>query len=317
MTDTSAAAGPIVVTASTQSSAAVDLGLVPKGQTSATSAATTTVASGWESSGPNSELIFQAVNPGNAGNVQVSFQTNPAITEGNETVQYNATAGTLTFQISPQTTANDIIAALENDPAASAAFTASLNTYNDPGNNGSGIVQPQSIQMFGGQEVLTGSDTNPQQTDSVFNALLKLGTALQNNDNTAIQQAMALLSNSMQNLGNARDQLGVQEQSLSTINTQISNEQLNLQSAMATDYDTDMASAISDYASAQITYQATLQTTATVLKMTLLNYIYAFPHRRGHADRGGHEDHQRPPGGQRRADAGNSQPNCWQAIATM
>ena len=57
------------------------------------------------------------------------------------------------------------------------------------------------------------------------------------------------------------------------INTQISNEQLNLQSAMSTDYDTDMASAVSDYTSAQIAYQATLETTASMLKMTLLNYL--------------------------------------------
>jgi flagellin-like hook-associated protein FlgL len=165
LTDTNPADGPIIVTADSQSTAAVDLGLVPEGQTSATSTAT----------------------------------------------------------------ANGV--------------------------------------------TLTGSDTNPQQTDSVFNALLKLGTALQNNDSSAIQHAMTLLSNSMQNLGNARDVLGVQEQSLTTLNTQISNEQLNLQSAMSTDYDTDMASAISDYTSAQISYQATLETTASMLKMTLLNYL--------------------------------------------
>ena len=156
------------------------------------------------------------------------------------------------------------------------------------------------MQMTGGEEALTGSDTNPQQTDSIFNALLKLGTAFQNNDSAAIQQAMTLLSNSMQNLGNARDQLGVQEQSLSTINTQISNEQLNLQSAMSTNYDTDMASAISDYTSAQITYQATLQTTASMHEDDAAELYLAFPHRLGHADRGGHEDHQRRPGGQRR-----------------
>jgi flagellar hook-associated protein 3 FlgL len=120
---------------------------------------------------------------------------------------------------------------------------------------------------------LTGSDTNPQQTDSVFNALLRLGTALQNNQNGAIQQAMTLLTNSMQTLSNARDQLGVQEQSLSTLNTQISNEQTNLQSAMSTDYDTNMASVASAYTSAQIAYQATLQMTAAMLKTTLLNYL--------------------------------------------
>ena len=67
--------------------------------------------------------------------------------------------------------------------------------------------------------------------------------------------------------------LGVQEQSLSTINTQISNEVLNLQSTMSNDYDTNMAEAVSSYSTAQLTYQATLETTASMLKMTLLNYL--------------------------------------------
>jgi flagellin-like hook-associated protein FlgL len=229
-----------------------------------------------ESSGVNSGLLFQAVNPGTAGNVQIAFQSNPNITAGGETVDYDPTAKTLTFQIStsqPPTTASDIIAALQNNPAASAAFTARLYSPSDPTDDGSGAVSPQVLQMSGGEDVLTGSDTNPQQTDSAFNALIRLGTALQNNNQGAIQQAMTLLSNSMQTLGNARDQLGVQEQSLTTLNTQISNEQTNLQSAMSTDYDTDMTSAVSDYTSAQVAYQATLETTANMLKMTLLNYL--------------------------------------------
>ncbi len=273
LTDSNPAAGPIIVTASTQSTAAIDLGLVPTGQTTATSTATSATAWGMETSGPNSGLLFQAVNPGPAGNVQVVFQANAGITEGNETVQYDSSANTLTFQISPQTTANDIIAALQNNPTASAAFTARLDSFSGAADDGSGVVQPQSVQMSGGQEVLTGSDANPQQTDSIFNALLRLGTALQDNNQVAVQQAMSLLSNGMQTLNNARDRLGVQEQSLTTLNTQISNEQTNLQSAMSTDYDTDMAAAASNYTSAQIAYQATLETTASMLKMTLLNYL--------------------------------------------
>ena len=58
---------------------------------------------------------------------------------------------------------------------------------------------------------------------------------------------MGLLNTSIQNLGDARDSLGVNEQSLTTISTQLSNEQLNVQSAMSNDYDTNMASAISQY----------------------------------------------------------------------
>ena len=273
LTDPNSTNGPIVVTANPQSTAAVDLGLVPAGQTSSQAAAAP-AAQASISSGPNSELLFQAVNGGTAGNVQVVFQTNAGVTQGNETVAYDPAAKTLTFQISPQTTANNVIAALQNDPTASAAFTASLDTSNDPTNDGSGVVQPQTAQMTGGQSItLAGSDVNPQETGSIFNALIKLGAAFQSNDNASIQRAMGLLTTSMQNLGNARTELGAREQSLSTVSTQIDNEELNLQTVMSNSYDTDMASAVSQYTAAQISYQATLQTTASLMQMTLLNYL--------------------------------------------
>jgi len=369
-------AGPLVVTANTQSTAAVDLGLIPAGQTSATSAATATASgiaasdpnsdlvfvetdpatagnvqiifqanagitqgsetvnydpvagtltfqiapqttanniitalhndpaanaaftawpdttvdptnngsgivlpqqvttsNGWAVTRPNSELLFQAVNPGTAGNVQVVFQANAGITQGSETVNYDPVAGTLTFQIAPQTTANNIIAALQNDPAAAAAFKVSLATSSDPTNNGNGIVLPQQVATTGGTIALTGSDSNPLETDSIFNALLRLSTALRNNDNPGIQRAMGLLDGSTQNLSNTRAALGASEQSLTIISTQIDNEELTLKSAMSANYDTNMADAISQYTSAQIAYQATLQTTGSLLKMTLLTYL--------------------------------------------
>jgi flagellin-like hook-associated protein FlgL len=273
LTDADSTHGPIVVAADPQSTAAVDLGLVPAGQTTA-QATTSPPAQATVSSGPNSELFFQAVNGGTAGNVQVVFQTNAGVTQGNETVAYNPVAKTLTFQISPQTTANNVIAALQNNPAASAAFTASLDTTNDPTNDGTGVIQPQTVPMTGGQPItLTGSDVNPQETGSIFNALIKLSAAFQSNNDVSIQRAMGLLTTSMQNLGNARTELGAREQSLSAVSTQIDNEELNLKSAMSNSYDTDMASAVSQYTAAQLSYEATLQTTASLLKMTLLNFV--------------------------------------------
>jgi flagellar hook-associated protein 3 len=264
----------ITINVGQQSTAAVDLGLVPKSQTTATLTPAST-AVGALNSGLSSGLFFQAVSPGAAGNVQVSFQlANPPIAEGNETAQYDSAANTLTFQISSQTNANDVIAALTNDPIAGAAFTASLDTASDPTNDGSGVIQPpQQFTMYGGADVFTGSDTNPRQTTSIFTALLNLSTALKNNDAVAVQLAMGLLSNGMQNLNSARGELGSREQALSTISTQIDNTELNLKSAMSTAYDTDMTAAASNYAAAQVAYQATLQTTANLLKITLLNYL--------------------------------------------
>ena len=141
---TDSANGPIVVTASTRARRPSTWDWFPRARLPRPRRPSTT-ACGTERPVTNSELFFQAVNPGTAGNVQVVFQANAGITAGNETVQYDPAAKTLTFQISPQTTANDIIAALKN-PTASAAFTASLDTSSDPTNNGNGIVQPQQIR---------------------------------------------------------------------------------------------------------------------------------------------------------------------------
>ena len=251
----------------------MDLGLVPAGQTTAQVAAAPP-AQATVDSGPNSELLLQAVNGDTAGNVQAYFEVTQGITQGNEVVNYVPSANALVFEISPQSTANNVIAALQKNAQASAEFTATLDTSSDPTNNGSGVVQPQTVQLSGGQPIsLTGSDVNPQETDSIFNALIKLGAALQSDNTAQVQRTMGLLTASMQTLSDARDQLGVNEQSLSTINTQISNEQLNLQTAMSNSYDTDMASAVSQYTAAQIAYQATLQTTANLLQLSLMNYI--------------------------------------------
>ena len=66
-------------------------------------------------------------------------------------------------------------------------------------------------QVTGGQPItLDRQRRQPQETGSVFNALIKLGAALQNNDNAAVQRAMGLLGTSMQNLNNTRAELGVQ-----------------------------------------------------------------------------------------------------------
>lgn len=89
-------------------------------------------------SGSNSQITFTAAQGGSAyDGVQVQFVDNPNITAGNETVAYNATAKTLTFQIAAgQTTASDIVSALKNSSAASQVFTAALAS----GSNGSGTV---------------------------------------------------------------------------------------------------------------------------------------------------------------------------------
>ena len=106
-------------------------------------------------SGANAQIKFTAVSGGPSfDGVQISFVNNPAITAGHETVQFDASDPTqpkLVFQIAAgQTTANDIVSALNNDPAASQFFTAA----NAIGNNGQGIVSSADSAVTAGGAIV-------------------------------------------------------------------------------------------------------------------------------------------------------------------
>jgi flagellar hook-associated protein 2 len=86
----------------------------------------------------HAKLKFQAREAQqNLVGVTVSFVADSAVTAGNETVEYDADDKTLIFKIDEgQTTANQIVAALGKNSAASALFDASLVA----GSNGTGTL---------------------------------------------------------------------------------------------------------------------------------------------------------------------------------
>jgi flagellar capping protein FliD len=105
--------------------------------------------------GANSKLTFTAKSGGASfDNVQISFVNNGAITAGHETVQYdnsNPLQPKLIFQIAAgQTTANDIVAALNNDPTAGQLFTAAPAT----GSDGTGIVSNADTAVTSGGAII-------------------------------------------------------------------------------------------------------------------------------------------------------------------
>ncbi|HEV2971146.1 MAG TPA: flagellar filament capping protein FliD [Pirellulales bacterium] len=105
--------------------------------------------------GTNSKLTFTAKSGGTSfDNVQISFVNNGAIAAGHETVQYdnsNPLQPKLIFQIAAgQTTASDIVTALNNDPTASQLFTAAPAT----GSDGTGIVSNTDTAVTSGGAII-------------------------------------------------------------------------------------------------------------------------------------------------------------------
>jgi flagellar hook-associated protein 2 len=113
------------------------------GHVAAPAKGTTTAANGLDA-----QLKFTAVQSGSDyDGVTINFTSSGSVTQGNETVAYDSQNKTLTFDIAAgQTTADDVIAALANDSAASQVFYASRAS----GSNGTGLVDVADTAVTAG-----------------------------------------------------------------------------------------------------------------------------------------------------------------------
>ena len=130
---------------------------------------------------PNNDFTVTALNPGDQYNgVQVNIVNITPLPGGVPQVRFspgpNGVGGTLTIDVNvTQTTANEVIAAIKNDPTVGLLFTAALSPTYDVGNNGFGIVQDVGIRAIlnGGitQGVLSWTDPYNTTTPPPANPL--------------------------------------------------------------------------------------------------------------------------------------------------
>ncbi len=122
------------------------------------------------SAGTNARIAFTAVTPGAAGDgVTIQYVDNPAILAGQETVAYDSNTKQLVFQIAAgQTTANQVIDALNNDATARQYFTAATA----PGSNGTDVVSVNdTVTTSGGALLEPVAGTNEATLGDVLNVL--------------------------------------------------------------------------------------------------------------------------------------------------
>ena len=124
-----------------------------------------------------------------------------------------------------------------------------------------------------GNFVLTSEDRNTQEVDGVFNSLLRLKAALKTGDVTQIGAAITPLDNDLSKISFSRAEIGSRSQSLDVIKTRLQDENTQLQSSLSDETDVDLVKAISDLTAKQYSLQASLQTTANILQLSILNYL--------------------------------------------
>ena len=87
---------------------------------------------------------------------------------------------------------------------------------------------------------MSGTNTNPQETAGVFNALLRLTTALNANDQAEIQRDAGQLQQASQNLSVTQASLGAEEQTLSSVQTQLTSQNTQLQTLLSNNQDVQL-----------------------------------------------------------------------------
>lgn len=176
-----------------------------------------------------------------------------------------ATTGNGISLVSTDTTSNAAPFQVQVDSSSEAA--------QDLGLVAPGATTSSAATSGSGALTITGSDTNPQEVNGIFNTLSRLNTALQNNDTVEIQRDLGLLTQNQTQLQLAEAEVGSREQDFQSQQTTISNNLTTLQSSFSNTVDVNMDQTISNLDQAQLQYEAALQVTAMSSKLSLLNYL--------------------------------------------
>jgi len=139
--------------------------------------------------------------------------------------------------------------------------------------DGQSQSDPLNVQTVAGHQVYTSADNHTLETDSVFNTLLRLKKAVEDNDTEEIGRSLDRMDVDISRATFARSEIGSRVQSLETIADNLKDENVQLSSALSDDTDVDLVQAISDMTARQYAFQASLQTAASTMKLSLLDFI--------------------------------------------
>ncbi|MEQ8848479.1 hypothetical protein [Botrimarina sp.] len=228
--------------------------------------------------------------------------------QGNANFTLNLTdvgAGGLVAGVSGTMITVDLGGATPTSDTIAAAISAQLPGYTASSSGAAAVTSPAGITSFavtgghdqdamtvsgevaqrlgffeGGQTeattsgaTVTSTDRNPQEVDSVFTTLIRLRDALLEDDSAAIEREVARLDNDIQRVTASRAEVGTRLRNLEAVEERLADEEVTLRKALSEELDTDLVEAISDFTQQQYALQASLQTSASLLSLTILDFI--------------------------------------------
>jgi len=118
----------------------------------------------------------------------------------------------------------------------------------------------------------TDATTNQGIAD-FLNNLVSLRDALTNNDTTTSATVATNLQTTENTIINSISEQGAVQSGLQVVQSQQSTTATNLDTLVSSNRDVDMAQAMTQLSQAQVSYQAALQSTASILSKSLIDYL--------------------------------------------
>jgi flagellar hook-associated protein 3 FlgL len=121
--------------------------------------------------------------------------------------------------------------------------------------------------------VITGADVNPVSATGVFANLGKLRDALRANDQQGITEAAEGLGADLGRSTQIRGETGARVQSMEARQGRLGDQDVATKSLLSQLSDVDMTDAISRFQTLQTALQASMQTSASMLNLSLLDFL--------------------------------------------
>jgi flagellin-like hook-associated protein FlgL len=121
--------------------------------------------------------------------------------------------------------------------------------------------------------VITGTDVNAVEPAGVFSHLAALRDALRSNNQDAITAAASGLKDDLDNVVRIRGETGARVQEIESRQEKLQDQNVATKALLSSVEDVDFTDAIAKFQTLQTALQASLQTSARILNLSLLDFL--------------------------------------------
>jgi flagellar hook-associated protein 3 FlgL len=140
---------------------------------------------------------------------------------------------------------------------------------------GLGLTQSgtATATIIGTEYVLDGRNPNPQETQGIFNTIIRLREAIEKGDIGATTRAAQLLEKDLERVSLTRGDLGIRQQRIDYLKSTSEDSIHELKSQESDARDADIANVISELTARQAAYESNIKLLAQNVRRTIFDFI--------------------------------------------